>query len=238
MIEEINKYVYLALLAERGKSYQDMRFYLEKYILKKQEDISIDERNLLLVAYKNILSEKRQCLRTITSIENKEKKEEAPFLDYINEYKESLLTDLKSTCEYICLFIETYLLPFSVDDGAKTFYLKSIGDYYRYIAENIDSEKKNVYAEKSLSYYNKARESSSNILILDPVRLGLALNMSVFYYEILNNHETACHIAKETLDLVKYDLENLEENHEDNIDIFNIVNMLQENLNMWNFDEH
>lgn len=34
-----------------------------------------------------------------------------------------------------------------------------------------------------------------------PIRLGLALNFSVFYYEILNSPERACHLAKQVTDL-------------------------------------
>lgn len=33
-----------------------------------------------------------------------------------------------------------------------------------------------------------------------PIRLGLALNFSVFYYEILNSPDQACHLAKQAFD--------------------------------------
>ena len=32
-----------------------------------------------------------------------------------------------------------------------------------------------------------------------PIRLGLALNFSVFYYEIINSPARACHLAKQVL---------------------------------------
>lgn len=240
MIEQIDKYVYLALLAEKAGSFQDMRFFLEKYVIKAKGEISCDERNLLSVAYKNIVSSKRHSVRTILAYEIKEKQSTKPEdLDYILEYKNILEDDLISTCEYICLFIENYLVPFAVEDESKAFYQKLIGDYYRYIAENIDNEKRSSYSDKSLLAYNEAREHAKNLKAIDPVRLGLALNLSVFYYEIINNQETGCQIAKETLESVKKDIEELDENEEENIDIFNIIELIQENLNMWNIEsEH
>jgi hypothetical protein len=58
----------------------------------------------------------------------------------------------------------------------------------------------------------------------------------VFYYEILDNHETAIQITKKILDEVKKEIENLDENNEENLDVFNIIELLQENLNMWNIE--
>ena len=224
MIEEVDKNVYLALLAEKSGSFQDMRFFLEKYILKKHEDISVDERNLLSVAYKNIVSTKRHCLRTILAYENKEKQlENSENIKYIKEYQKILETDLVSTCEYICLFIETYLFPFASDNSSKAFYLKIIGDYYRYIAENIENEKKSQFSDKSLKAYNEARDFAKSLSIIDPVRLGLALNLSVFYYEIINNQETGCQIAKKMLDLIIKEIDNIEKNDERVISIYSIL---------------
>jgi hypothetical protein len=34
-----------------------------------------------------------------------------------------------------------------------------------------------------------------------PIRLGLALNFSVFYYEIVNAPDRACHLAKQVIQM-------------------------------------
>lgn len=240
MIDQIDKHVYLALLAEKAGSYQDMRFYLEKYILNSNHDITVDERNLLSVAYKHLVSTKRHCVRTLLAKEMKEKQnKKSEELDYIREYKKRLEEDLVQTSVYICEFITNYLIPNAEDPGAKTFYHKLIGDYNRYIAENIDNELREEYSKKSSDAYKIAYEISKQLKPIDPVRLGLALNFSVYSYEIVNNQEAGCQIAKEALESVKKDLETLDENDDKNVDIFNVIELIQENLNMWNIEsEH
>ena len=61
------------------------------------------------------------------------------------------------------------------------------GDYYRYIGEyKKDKENKDV-ADKALTAYNDATEkATADLKTTNPIRLGLALNFSVFYYEILD----------------------------------------------------
>jgi exonuclease VII small subunit len=109
-------------------------------------------------------------------------------------------------------------------------------DYFRYIAENMDAEGKKEYAENSKKSYEEAMEIAKELNIANPIRLGLALNFSVFYYEVLNSQSTACDIAKETLDLARKELANVDEDDEEHKDAFSIINLLQENLNMWNME--
>ncbi|GLJ29138.1 hypothetical protein SUGI_0574580 [Cryptomeria japonica] len=75
------------------------------------------------------------------------------------------------------------------------------GDYYRYLAEFKSGNERKEVADQSL----KAYQATSNTATTDlppthPIRLGLALNFSVFYYEILNSLERACHLAKQAFD--------------------------------------
>lgn len=52
--------------------------------------------------------------------------------------------------------------------------------------------------EDSRKSYQEAYDiAKSKMQPTHPIRLGLALNFSVFYYEILNSPDRACHLAKQ-----------------------------------------
>jgi 14-3-3 protein epsilon len=237
MSERYEKQVYLAMLAEQCSRFEDMTEFLEEMVKSKKEDLTSDERNLLSIAYKNTISLRRQAVRTLLAYEMKEKKkEESMYLPYIIEYKSRIETELANLCQKIIKNIDTYLIPRANDPEAKVFYHKMKADYFRYIAENVDGDQKKSFAEMSLKSYDEATEAAKGLSISNPIRLGLALNFSVFYYEVLSNQETACQIAKETLDLAKKELAMVDEDDEEHKDAFSIINLLQENLNMWTVD--
>lgn len=72
------------------------------------------------------------------------------------------------------------------------------GDYLRYLAEFQTSANRKEAAEKSLVAYKTATDiASTGLPPTHPIRLGLALNFSVFYYEILNSPDRACQLAKQ-----------------------------------------
>ena len=75
------------------------------------------------------------------------------------------------------------------------------GDYHRYLAEFAMGDKRKDSADKSLEAYKAATEvAQTDLPPTHPIRLGLALNFSVFYYEILNAPDQACHLAKQAFD--------------------------------------
>ena len=62
-------------------------------------------------------------------------------------------------------------------------------------------DKRKESADKSLEAYKNATEvAQTDLAPTHPIRLGLALNFSVFYYEILNAPDLACHLAKQAFD--------------------------------------
>ena len=238
MSEKFEKQIYLAMLAEQCSRYEDMMSFLEEMVKMKSNDLTSDERNLLSIAYKNTISLDRQAIRTLLAYESKEsKKAESPYLEYIKEYKNKVQKELEGLCNKINTTIDQNLLPKAETDEAKVFYHKMKGDYDRYIAENVDGELKKKYADLGLQAYNAALDSAKSIDYKNPIKLGLALNLSVFYYEVVANKEEACKLAKETLDKAKDALSGVDEDDDEAKDAMSIVNLLQENLDMWNSED-
>ena len=67
-----------------------------------------------------------------------------------------------------------------------------------------------------------------------PIRLGLALNFSVFYYEILNSPDRVCRLAKAASDDAIAELDTLsEESYKDST---LIMQLLRDNLTLWTSD--
>ena len=107
------------------------------------------------------------------------------------------------------------------------------GDYNRYVAEYAEGDLKKQVSDGALAAYTEASESAKGLPVLNPIALGLALNFSVFYYEVMNDYDTACKIADEALTNANKELPNIDEDAEENRDAVSIVNLLKENLEMW-----
>ena len=65
--------IFLARVAEQAERFEDMVAYLTEVLEAKGGDVSADERNLLSVAFKNLISSKRAACRTIAAIEQNPK---------------------------------------------------------------------------------------------------------------------------------------------------------------------
>jgi hypothetical protein len=110
-----------------------------------------------------------------------------------------------------------------------------MGDYHRYLAEFATGDKRKDSADKSLGAYKDASEVAvTELPPTHPIRLGLALNFSVFYYEILNSPDRACHLAKQAFDDAIAELDTLsEESYKDST---LIMQLLRDNLTLWTSD--
>jgi 14-3-3 protein epsilon len=109
------------------------------------------------------------------------------------------------------------------------------GDYHRYVAEYATGEDRKTSADDAHESYKQATEiASTELATTHPIRLGLALNFSVFYYEILNSPERACQLAKQAFDDAIAELDTLsEESYKDST---LIMQLLRDNLTLWTSD--
>jgi hypothetical protein len=107
--------------------------FLKPVLDNKGADLSPDERNLLSVAFKNLISSKRSAWRTISAIEQNPKY--SKFGDALGDYKKKIETALYADCEKIIDIVKSKVLSKSGENEPKAFFVKMVGDYYRYIAE-------------------------------------------------------------------------------------------------------
>ena len=68
-----------------------------------------------------------------------------------------------------------------------------------------------VVDDSQQAYQDAFEISKSKMQPTHPIRLGLALNFSVFYYEILNSPDKACQLAKQAFDDAIAELDTLNE---------------------------
>ncbi|XP_059897083.1 LOW QUALITY PROTEIN: 14-3-3 protein beta/alpha-like [Gadus macrocephalus] len=117
----------------------------------------------------------------------------------------------------------------------QVFYLKMKGDYFRYLAE-VESEdaKQETISQSQAAYQSALDISTKEMTSTHPIRLGLALNFSVFYYEILNAPDKACTLAKKAFDDAITELDSLAEDTYKDSTL--IMQLLRDNLTLWTAD--
>ncbi|KAL0423965.1 UNVERIFIED_CONTAM: 14-3-3 protein 4 [Sesamum radiatum] len=191
--------VYMAKLAEQAERYEEMVEFMEKVAKTADTDeLTVEERNLLSVAYKNVIGARRASWRIISSIEQKEESRgNEDHVNIIKEYRSKIEAELGKICDGILGLLETHLVPSASSAESKDIALAELAPTH-------------------------------------PIRLGLALNFSVFYYEILNSPDRACNLAKQAFDEAISELDTLgEESYKDST---LIMQLLRDNLTLWTSD--
>eukprot|EP00300_Choanocystis_sp_HF-7_P008488 c15931_g1_i2.p1 GENE.c15931_g1_i2~~c15931_g1_i2.p1 ORF type:complete len:264 (+),score=21.74 c15931_g1_i2:104-793(+) len=207
-----------------------------KRVAQLDVELIVEERNLLSVAYKNVIGSRRASWRIVSSIEQKEEsKGNESHVNKIKGYRTKIETELKNICQDILTVLDKHLIPSSSTGESKVFYYKMKGDYHRYLAEFAQADARKEAAENSLVAYKAASDiAMTELPPTHPIRLGLALNFSVFYYEILNSPDRACHLAKQAFDDAIAELDTLsEESYKDST---LIMQLLRDNLTLWTSD--
>lgn len=233
--------VYMAKVCEQTERFDQMLQYM-KQILQIDSNLSVDDRNSLSVAYKNSVGSRRTAWRVLQNLEQKETNKNNDNVQLIQSYKKKVEEELDQICNEIIDEITDRLLPSIKSDDKeeetqeKVFYLKMQGDYYRYIAEYSEGDKKEKAGDNALNAYSKAVElaeaETGGLKTTHPIRLGLALNFSVFYYEVKNDPQKACDLAKKSFDNAIADIEDIQEDYYR--DSTTIMQLIRDNLTLWN----
>merc|ERR1711948_60578 len=172
----MGKDVYFAKLAEQAERYDEMGSHMET-VGKSGDELSVEERNLLSVAYKNAVGSRRAAWRIITSVEQKEKtKGNEENAKHAKEYCGKVEAELDKICNAILSLLDANLIPKASNGESKVFYQKMKADYYRYIAEFTDGDKKQEASNNAKLAYEEAQKvAEKDLVVTHPIRLGLAL---------------------------------------------------------------
>jgi 14-3-3 protein epsilon len=228
--------IYMAKLSEQAERYDEMVTYMTK-LAETSRRLNMDGRNLLSVAFKNVVGARRASWRVLHSLEEKEEKKESGRAKDVALYKAQVEDELEKICQQVLNLLDDPLLKEleadeKPDGEALVFFHKMKGDYYRYLAEFQKGEGRETSKDKAAAAYATATtHAAESLKSTNPIRLGLALNYSVFQYEIADAKDKACKLAKDAFDDAVSELDDLTE--EQYKDSSLILQLLRDNLTLW-----
>merc|ERR1711988_1218615 len=139
-------------------------------------------------------------------------------------------------CGTILELLDDNLISKASSGESVVFYEKMKADYYRYIAEFTSGDEKSKASESARKAYEKAKEvAEKDLAVTHPIRLGLILNYSVFQYEVLQNPEEACKMARTAFEDAIAELDNVAEDSYKDSTL--IMQLLRDNLTLWTSDQ-
>jgi len=226
--------VFLARLAEQSNRFDDMVEYMKR-VACMGAGLKLEERNLLSAAFKSSLGARRIAWRVLRQDEQLLPNVAAT----IKEYRATLESELDAQCKDYLDILETRLIPSATANGdpeAEVVYMKMKGDYNRYHAEFKDEASgKSDSASRADAAYGQALDlAKTSLRPAHPIRLGLALNYSVFFHEVLGKLEDAVRLASQTKADAQQDLPSLEPAQQEESQ--QIVQLLDDNLKLWTAD--
>ncbi|XP_046548853.1 14-3-3 protein homolog 2-like isoform X2 [Haliotis rubra] len=208
--------------------------------------------DLLSVAFKNAVGERRSAWRVMNDIvdqctqeevdkqgqeEAEAKKDKAKTgtevkRELAKEYMDVLEKEITNICEDLLTLLEKHLLEAATAPDTRVLLFKLKGDYPRYMAEISTGEKRTVSVTAATTAYQQAMElAMKELLPTNPNRLGLVLNISLFYYTILDSREKACNIGNKGVELAEENIEAAEkETWEESL---RIIQVIKNNVKNW-----
>jgi hypothetical protein len=224
-----------AMLYEKAEMHEDFVAEMRKIVQESKSEPEKAEQKMLSNAYKNIVSKMRASWRAITAIEEKLAEDDSHKI-LAGKYLATIVKELTLKCEELLKLLEEDLIPKLSKPEAKVFFHKMKGDHLRYLVEISRGDEENLDELKSKSkaaYTDAVEISGEHLSPTHPFRLGLALNFSVFYYEVENLQEKAYEVAKEAFDEAAMHSTKEALNEDEAEDVNTIMQLLRDNLTFW-----
>lgn len=234
IVEMKEKCLWKAKLAQEANRFEDMARYMRQ-VAECGEPMTKDEDNMLAAAYKHLLDTKRSSRRTLVTVEQKDgiASWEAAVA---RRYRERVDDELRALCTEVLAVVDRWLTsdqPDASDPATGVFYWKLCADYNRYAAEVIDEpgDRAAVVAMSRAAYERADQMGRTMLRPIDPVRLGLMLNYSVFLYQVCQQRRQGHDVAKHAFDEAVAEIDAIDDSMYDDSTL--ILRLIRDNLAIW-----
>jgi len=195
-------------------------------------DLTLEERNLLQVAYKNAVGLRRIAWRAAKKANSTQKF--ITFKQPIGDYMKKLEDECTEICKDLLGLITKHLYPKAKAAGnteAMVYFMKLQGDYFRYVAEVSEGERHTKGVDRCLKCYNEGIELAEHLQPGDPTRLSLQLNFSIFCYEWIEEQEQALEMANQAIEEAEEHMDEIDKSKQSESQT--ILQFLKENVTQW-----
>jgi hypothetical protein len=229
-ISNKEEWIYLIRLCEKARRYNDMCEYFNRY-LDLGLEVSSPERHLFSIAVHGRVSEMRTAYRKCLSAN----RGSTPNVDsnrlVLTSIASSIIDFSQKTIESICSRIK----PTCISPDQRVYFIKLHADFERYLAEVHGGRSRAGFTQSAHELYMEASDVAlCHMSGIDPIRLSLMLNFSIFYYDIYNEPERACIVAKaacdDAIDAGVLSMKNSAKELGESLAIFNLI---RDNLTRW-----
>lgn len=228
------KCLWKAKLAQEANRFEDMAQYMRQ-VVECGAPMTKDEDSMLAAAYKHVLDTKRSSRRTLMTVEQKDgiASWEATMAHH---YRTHVDDELRALCTEVLTVVNRKLKSDhlnSSDPATGVFYWKLCADYNRYVAEVIDDPgDRDVAVATSRAAYERADQLGQlSLRPIDPIRLGLMLNYSVFLYQVCQQRQLGHNVAKHAFDEAVAELDAIDDSMYDDSTL--ILRLIRDNLTIW-----
>ncbi|KAL3314360.1 hypothetical protein Ciccas_007025 [Cichlidogyrus casuarinus] len=226
----VDNLILLARIAEKAHKYDDMAMAM-RLRLEMDPELNNDERNLFAVAWKRVIDKYRDVLNELKEQINQF---DPATMTFLKKYREKVYEEFEHICKVVIKCTKADDDDFGSAEG-HVFFKKLRADYYRYLADgSIDDESKKQYEKTALRIYEEAFGSACQELSdAHAVRLGCAINYSIFLYDVVGKKSKAFKIAKDTFDTAM-NSENMMKLSKDQVkDTTFVLQLLKDNIQLW-----
>jgi len=221
-----------AKISETSQRYYEMVEDVRAFCSMNQE-LDVEEQNLLASSYKHVVNQRRRSWVDLIDFQHKNPNLDENKLEILDEYRKKIQKELEIYSEEAIHIASGYIkMNSNMNRESLCFYHLMQADHYRYLCEvALNPEQRRKFFNSAKELYLKAQEISEKLLPVNPLRLSIALNYSIFLSDIVRDEKRAVKVAAEAFEEAKKNAQSLSERSYQDSTL--LMEMLKQNIFEW-----